>query len=58
MINKPLWDEYGAEREMLCIECLETRMGRELQPQDFPALPVNNPNIFPKSDRILSRMRG
>lgn len=58
MVRKDLWQLYGADRDMLCIECLESRVGRELRPQDFPELPVNNPAIYPKSELIMSRMRG
>ena len=40
---------------MLCIGCLETRLGRELERSDFIDAPVNQ-GIFPMSARLASRI--
>lgn len=42
---------------MLCIGCLETRLGRELQPSDFTSAHINNPKGNMMSVRLLSRLR-
>jgi hypothetical protein len=46
---------------MLCIGCLEKRLGRKLTPPDFTLCPLNN-NLndpcFPKSARLLNRLLG
>lgn len=43
MVHDEIWEEAVPEFEgMLCIGCLEERLGRELTPDDFPTdLPVN-----------------
>jgi hypothetical protein len=43
---------------MLCITCLENRIGRILTPEDFPDLPVNTTTFYPKSTLALSRIIG
>ncbi len=40
MIHPPLWDSI-ADQGMLCIGCLEQRLGRELVPDDFTDAPIN-----------------
>jgi len=55
MVSKDLWQSSVKEDEedgMLCIGCLETRIGRLLTPDDFPPIPVNK---WPASDRLRSR---
>lgn len=43
--------------EMLCIGCLETRIGRRLAPDDFtPGVLLNDPRAGGRSDRLLDRM--
>lgn len=41
---------------MLCVGCLETRLGRQLRKSDFPDVRVNNPKYYPKSRRLMSRL--
>jgi hypothetical protein len=42
---------------MLCIGCLERRLGHELTPDDFKSCPVNSDHRgFPKSGRLLQRL--
>lgn len=56
MVTHDLWHKYGVVRGMLCLSCLESRVGRRLCASDFPDLPVNNPFRVWKSDFALSRM--
>ena len=58
MVHDRVWKEARPEDwGMLCVGCLEKRLGRRLTPRDFTGAPVNNPHVKRKSDRILSRMR-
>lgn len=41
MVRDEVWAEAHG-RGYLCIGCLENRLGRELVPDDFPPLPVND----------------
>lgn len=41
---------------MLCVCCLEMRLGRKLQPKDFPNVTINSPKYEPKSQRLMNRM--
>ena len=45
-------DDFG----MLCISCLENRLGRALTANDFTDYPINR--IFQKSDRLKAAMEG
>lgn len=57
MVNHALWLTSGltARGGMLCIGCLEKRIGRTLTPDDFLVCPLNGEN-FNKSDRLLNRL--
>lgn len=41
---------------MLCIGCLEGRLGRRLTPADFTDAPVNAPEFFRQSSRLADRL--
>lgn len=41
---------------MLCIGCVEKRLGRMLTKDDFNESHVNNPKLYPMSARLLSRI--
>lgn len=41
---------------MLCIACIEQRLGRELTYEDFAWVPLNLGNLFNGSDRLKNRM--
>lgn len=43
-------------RGMLCVGCLETRLGRRLEPGDFTDAHINNPRLYPMSDRLRNRI--
>jgi hypothetical protein len=64
MVEDELWklgtiyaDNYCSEDVMLCIGCLENRIGGVLTPSDFPAFPINR-GYFAMSERLLSRVTG
>lgn len=43
---------------MLCVGCLENRLGRKLTPKDFPDVTINSPKHGNKSQRLLDRIKG
>lgn len=44
-VHDTVWAEAHAERHLiLCIGCLETRLGRQLRPGDFSGYDVNDQN--------------
>jgi hypothetical protein len=43
VVHGEIWREAGADpKGILCLGCLENRLGRELEPPDFPRLPIND----------------
>lgn len=56
MVHNELWNKAGMSTEygtgMLCIGCLEGRLGRNLNPRDFTSYPINK---VPGSDRLMQR---
>ena len=58
-INDDIWYKiHPTESGMLCIGCVEVRLGRKLGPKDFPKVHINNFKLYPMSQRLLSRIRG
>jgi hypothetical protein len=64
MVDDELWktatiyadnDNYCGTDVMLCIGCLENRIGGKLTADDFTDAPVNN-GMFPQSARLLQRL--
>lgn len=56
MVTDELWAAANKKkRGMLCIGCLEARLGRELTAEDFPPLPINR-GVFYMSDRLKARI--
>lgn len=60
MVDDELWrsatDELDTPMDiMLCIGCLESRLGGKLVASDFPELPINR-GFFPYSTRLLNRL--
>jgi hypothetical protein len=53
--RKP-WQGRIPGQEILCIGCLERRIGRTLCADDFPDVPVNNPRDPHKSQRLRERL--
>jgi hypothetical protein len=67
MVEREVWeqawgkrpDEWGprSTRGILCIECLERRIGRTLTLYDFTNAPINGLcHRFRKSDRLRDRL--
>lgn len=56
-INTELWLQVMPSiNGMLCIPCLEKRLGRQLTKTDFPPVWINNPKYEPKSHRLIERL--
>ncbi len=55
-VTNDLWRRYGVGKGMMCIGCLEERMGRELTPEDFVDLPINTMDSNRRSERLRSRL--
>jgi len=62
MVEDELWklgtiyaDDYCGEDVMLCIGCLENRIGGKLTARDFLELPINQ-GFFPRSARFMDRL--
>ena len=60
MVHDYLWnqavpDQYERENRVLCIGCLEERLGRVLTAADFTNFPVNKKDI--QSYRLISRIK-
>lgn len=58
MVNTDLWLQANPDYEgMLCITCLEKRLGRTLKAKDFIYCLVNEINgMFPKSELLINRL--
>jgi hypothetical protein len=58
MVTNDIWDNEAKMKPrggMLCIDCLEKRIGRKLNSGDFPDYPVNT-HIFFASERFKNRL--
>lgn len=47
----------GSKEGMLCVGCLETRLGRELCRADFTTAYINRPEWGSKSARLMDRLK-
>ena len=57
MVHEWLWKRVNPNISgLLCIGCLENRLGRELTKTDFTDAPINSTDIFDKSRRLLDRL--
>lgn len=58
MVHDHIWEAAtrNATDYMLCIGCLEQRIGRVLVPVDFSDVPINYPRGWPHSDRLKDRL--
>ena len=45
-----------SNKGMLCVGCIEARLGRNLTKDDFTDCSLNNPKYEPKSNRLMNRM--
>jgi len=58
-IHTPLWlSVVGSKTGMLCVGCLEKRLGRKLRRNDFTNAWINDPRYGHKSQRLMSRLAG
>lgn len=57
MVTDEVWSAANnfQRNGMLCIGCLEARLGRELTGKDFPDYPINR-GVFPFSERLANRI--
>lgn len=56
MVEHHVWHLATSNyNDILCIGCLENRLGRKLVPEDFSPVPLNFPD-FPKSERLADRL--
>lgn len=56
MVHDQVWSDAGmGPHGVLCVGCLEGRLGRRLDRGDFPDLPVNVPSPT-KSERLNDRL--
>lgn len=56
-VHTELWlSVVDSNKGMLCVGCLESRLGRELTSADFTGAYINRPDIFEHSMRLLSRL--
>ena len=60
MVHREVWELTGLEGSggMLCIGCLESRLGRRLIPGDFMTCPLNHDGagLTDQSDRLRNRL--
>jgi hypothetical protein len=58
IVTDAVWLASGLGKRdgYLCIDCLETRIGRELVCADFVNCEVNTNPEFPRSDRLKQRL--
>lgn len=57
MVNDATWKPVAKKDEMLCVGCLEKRLGRQLRPEDFEGYRLNYLPV-PQSARLQSRIIG
>lgn len=57
MVHDHVWHEANPQDDgMLCIGCIERRLGRGLTSGDFTGAPVNTDGDRDRSDRLLDRL--
>ena len=57
MVHRAVWSQaVPTGRGMLCIGCLESRLGRELTPTDFTDAPLNQIQNNLRSPRLIARL--
>lgn len=59
MVHDSIWDHLVPDDTgMLCIGCLETRLGRILTHADFLDAPINDLRLHSRSPRLKARLNG
>lgn len=51
-----VWFQVAPKEGMLCIGCLESRLGRQLAPADFAICYVNSNRFAARSARLTDRL--
>lgn len=51
MVKNEIWEQFGVKTRMMCIPCLEEKIGRKLTAEDFTDAPVNDSCEFVKNLR-------
>lgn len=57
LVDTTWFSIHNSDRGMICIGCIEKRLGRTLTSSDFNSSHVNNPRLYPMSARLLSRIK-
>jgi hypothetical protein len=58
LIHTDLWLKLtGSFIGMLCIGCLESRLGRKLNSKDFPNVYINDLKFGSRSSRLFDRLK-
>lgn len=59
MVHDHVWATAGLAPDdgCLCVECIEFRLGRQLNGEDFMDLPMNTLPDYPRSERLAERLR-
>ena len=57
VVNDEVWQSARMDRGMLCIGCLEGRLGRRLVRSDFTDAPINRMRRLGRSCRLKGRLR-
>ena len=56
-VNLDLWmNAVGSKTGMLCVGCLETRIGRKLNKSDFTNCTINDVKFGQKTMRLIDRI--
>lgn len=56
MVHDEIWERFGVD-PLLCIGCLENKMGRQLDRSDFTDCPLNEVDMgWDKSARLVDRL--
>lgn len=55
MLHNRIWLSVAGKREMLCIGCVERRLGRRLVKGDFTGCLANKQGSRMDSDRLIDR---
>lgn len=58
MVHDEVWSAAGMKKDggMLCIGCLEGRLGRSLSAADFSPVPINHMPYVERSARLSARL--
>lgn len=56
MVHDELWSRTGLDHGMLCIGCLEARLGKLLTARDFTDAPINDIWGNNGSPRLIERL--